>query len=122
MPSHWATSGGDTLGTSGTITLNNGTVFSIGDIPGNGFNANRLGKINQFAQTFIDERTDWSTMDVDDPDRIHAEVGDDAWFLATYGGQVFIDGTDIVTRLTTVEIYKDTENNDWLTIKFIRVR
>ena len=35
---------------------------------------------------------------VDDPDRIHAEAGDDAWFATTYGGRMFIDGDSIVSR------------------------
>ncbi len=90
---------GATLEADGQLVLSDGRTFSLSDVPGNGFNANRLRKISAAAQEFLfDNRRPISSLSTDDPDRIHAEAGDEAWFLATYGGRMFIVGLDIVDR------------------------
>ena len=102
----WAVNGA-TWTTDGTVTLNDGRSFSLSDIPGKGLNANRLAKITTFAQRLIDTRFPIADLPVEDPDRIHAEAGDDAWFTETYGGRMFIDGSDVVSRSTAITLFID---------------
>jgi hypothetical protein len=117
----WATSGAHTLSTDGVLTLSDGRTFTLDDIPGNGFNANRLRKINAAAQELIDHRVPISSLPPEDPDRIFGELGDDAWFEIEYEGRMFIsdDGLDIISRSTLVEII-NTDGE--LSIQFSNVR
>lgn len=98
---------GATINADGVLTLTDGRTFTLADVNGNGWGAGRLRKLNEMVQEIIDHRRAISSLAADDPDRIRAEAGDDAWFLATYGGRMFIDGSDIVSRSTLVEITFD---------------
>lgn len=106
MVAVWAENG-NTFGSDGILTLNDGRVFDLSAVPGNGFNANRLAKLTAAGQAFIDKRDAISSLPPEDPDRTHAEAGDAAWFLSTYGNRVFIDGSDIVTRTTKITLFLD---------------
>jgi len=119
MVAVWAVNGA-TWSTDGTVTLNDGRSFSLSDIPGNGLNDQRLAKITDFAQRFIDVRFPIADLPVEDLDRIHAEAGDDAWFTATYGGRMFIDGSDVVARPTIIKLFRGV--NGEISISFTDVR
>lgn len=106
MVAIWAENG-NTFSTDGVLTLSDGRVFDFSSVAGNGWNANRLEKLTAAGQALIDKRDPISSLPPEDPDRIHAEAGDTAWFLATYGNRVFIDGTDIVTRNTKITLFLD---------------
>lgn len=55
---------------TGEITIRGKGTFSLSDVPGNGFNANRLGKINEWLQAKIDHRQALTDLPLDDPDRL----------------------------------------------------
>ncbi len=103
----------------GAIVLSNGSSFNLSDIPGNGFNANRLAKMTAFAQNLIDKRVSIASMVPEDPDRINGEASDDAWFLETYGNRAFIDGGDIVFRSTKLDFFLGGQGE--LLLRFMEV-
>ncbi len=74
-----------------------GTVLLSG-ISGNTWTRQRLQRLANAAQTRMDHRRLFADLDPEDPDRVHAEAGDVAWFTATYGGRMFIDGDSVVSR------------------------
>ena len=119
MVAIWAENG-NTFSTDGVLTLSDGRVFDFSSVAGNGWNANRLAKLTAAGQEFIDKRDAISSLPVEDPDRIHAEAGDDAWFLSTYGNRVFIDGTDIVTRNTKITLFLEADGTP--NVRFEAVR
>lgn len=89
---------GATMNADGQVTLSDGRTFSLSDIPGNSWNANRLGKLAVAVQALFDHSRLIADLDPIDLDRVHAEVGDNVWFSDTYGGRMFIDGDSIVSR------------------------
>ena len=103
----------------GKLVLSDGREFALSDIPGNGFNQNRLNKIAAAVQRVMDRGPHGrgirpiSSLAIDDDDRIHADNDEDggvAWFLATYGGRMFRDGNEIVSRSTLFALTYDGEN------------
>jgi hypothetical protein len=119
MVAIWA-SGDTSLSSDGVLTLSDGRTFTLSDVPGNGFNANRLAKINAAAQEILDYRQAITDLPPEDPDRINAEAGDNSWFLSTYGNRVFIDGSDIVTRNTSITIALDDGGEPYATFQTVR--
>jgi hypothetical protein len=103
-----------TIDDEGIVRLSDGRTFDLSSVPGNGFNANRLGKINKAIQRAIDDIRPVSSIPVGDAD----EGATAADLLARYGGRVFFsdaDGTPNVIGdyITTrnVLIWLTWENN-----------
>lgn len=69
MPALWTLPPDISIIDDGTVKLSDGRVFSLSDVPGNGFNANRLARINAAIQARIDLRILRTDLPVDDPDR-----------------------------------------------------
>lgn len=74
----------------GLVRLSDGRVFDLSSVAGNGFNANRLDKINKAIQTEIDDIRLLSDLTADDPDK----TATPAELLATYGERVFLSDAD----------------------------
>jgi len=102
MVSVWVTNGA--IIADGQLVLSDGRTFTLSDIPGQGFNQNRLNKIIAAVQSIIDVRLLIADIPDGDLDQTPALAGDDAFFLATYGGRVFLDGNERVTRSTLIDI------------------
>ena len=85
---------------AGTLTLDDGRVFTLDDIPGNPANwpQQRLDRLAEAIQDLIDVRFVQADLPLDDPDR----TATPAELLAEYGNRVFLDGADIVHRSATV--------------------
>lgn len=88
----------------GKLVLSDGREFTLSDIPGNGFKASRLKKINKAIQDVLDTRLVIADMQADDPEKALALAGDDAYFLAKYGNRRTIDGSDLVDRSVTIRV------------------
>jgi len=74
----------------GVVRLSDGRTFDLSSVPGNGYNANRLGKINDRIQQAIDQTVLRTDLPVEDPDRTATA----AELLAVYGNRVFISDAD----------------------------
>jgi len=85
------------LAQGGTVT------FNLNDIPGNGWPPGRLEKLRQKVQDFFDHRVPQSDLPLDDPERTWTAQQ----FTDKYGGRVFLDGQDIVTRHTLFSVSHD---------------
>lgn len=86
---------GDIVADGGGIIL--GTVL-LADISGVTWTRARLDRLAAAVQAQMDDRRLITDLVSRDPDRQHAEAGDDQWFTDTYGGRMFIDGNSIVSR------------------------
>lgn len=73
---------------AGTLTLDDGRVFTVDDIPGNSWNANRLGKLTEAIQTLADLVIPLADLPSDDPDK----TATPAELFSEYGNRVFLDG------------------------------
>ncbi len=88
----------------GDIVLTNGRIALLADIPGGSWNRQKLDRLANAVQRQMDlgPRGAGIRLIADlrdgDPDKTHALAGDDAWFLITYGGRLFIDGDSLVSR------------------------
>jgi hypothetical protein len=91
----------------GVVRLSDGRTFNLSDVPGNGYNANRLAKINARIQQAIDDTYLRTSLPIDDPDR----TATNADFIAQgYGGRMFRsdangvldDAGDYITSRTTL--------------------
>jgi hypothetical protein len=69
MVNVWVVPGIGSIDDEGIVRLNDGRTFDLTNVPGNGYNANRLGKINAAIQTEIDNRILLTSLPIDDPDR-----------------------------------------------------
>lgn len=69
MVALWVIPGVGTIEDEGLVRLNDGRVFDLSSVPGNGYNAQRLGKINSAIQDEIDNRVLLTSLPIDDPDR-----------------------------------------------------
>ncbi len=74
-----------------------GTVL-LADISGRTWSRARLRRLTNAAQARMDHRRLIADLEDIDPDKVHALAGEDAWFTATYGGRMFIDGDSVVSR------------------------
>jgi len=99
---------GDIDEIAGTLTLDDGRVFTLDDIPGNGWNRNRLGKLGERIQALADIPYTQVQADLplDDPDR----TATSAELFAQYGNRVFLDGANIVSRSTEITFTHDGDN------------
>jgi hypothetical protein len=91
-----------TIDDEGIVRLNDGRTFDLSNVPGNGYNANRLAKINARIQQEVDDIRSLASLAADDPDKTITP----AELLAQYGGRMFLsdaDGTpnDLGAFLTT---------------------
>lgn len=66
------------------VVLSNGQTFDMTQITGNGFNENRLARINQRAQELLDTRTPLTDLSPDD----YRVVNGDPNFRHLYWGDV----------------------------------
>jgi hypothetical protein len=86
----------------GDIVLERGrrtfATVLFADISGNTWTRQRLRRLAAAAQARMDHRRLIADLEDGDPDKTHARAGDDAWFTATYGGRMFIDGDSVVSR------------------------
>ncbi len=82
----------------GDIVLTNGRTTLLADITGVTWTRQRLQRLTNAVQAQMDHRRLIVDLEDIDPDKIHALVGDDAWFLSTYGGRMFIVGDSVVSR------------------------
>lgn len=80
-----------------TITLEDGRVLSSADLRGN-INQQKLNRLTAFVQTFFDSRQVIADLLPEDPDKTATQSELDA----KYGGRVFVDGGDLVTRNTLI--------------------
>ncbi len=90
---------GDIVLVRGGVTI--GTV-RLADISGRNWTRQKLQRLTNAAQARMDHRRLIADLRDIDPDKVHALAGDDAWFLSTYGGRMFIDGNSIVSRSTLI--------------------
>ena len=58
-----------TIDDEGVVRLSDGRTFDLSNVPGNGYNANRLKKINERILAETDTRVLLASLPVDDPDR-----------------------------------------------------
>jgi len=58
-----------TIVDEGIIRLSDGRIFDLSNVAGNGFNKNRLAKINDAIQVEIDQLKLLTDLPIDDPDR-----------------------------------------------------
>jgi hypothetical protein len=79
-----------TITDEGIVRLSDGRTFDLSSVAGNGFNANRLGKINKAIQAEIDDIRLLSSLAADDPDK----TATPAELLAQYGGRMFLSDAD----------------------------
>ncbi len=89
---------GTTINADGVVELSDGRLKALADISGTKWNKSRIGKLTVALQAIIDDRRLIADLEDIDPDKTHALAGDDAWFLSTYGGRMFIDGDSVVSR------------------------
>jgi hypothetical protein len=54
---------------TGVVVLNNGVTYNTNDLPGNGWNANRLANLRERILEFVEDRISQADMPVDDPER-----------------------------------------------------
>ena len=94
MVSVWATDA-----TADSITLSDGRVLTSDDIPGNGWNANRLEKARVKLQQLLDSRI----LAADIPSDEETLGWSNAEMQAVYGGRMWYDGGDMVSRSTVVD-------------------
>ncbi len=86
----------------GDLVLTNGRTTLLADISGVKWTRQKLQRLANVVQGQMDDRRLIADFEDIDPDKIHALAGDDAWFAATYGGRMFIDGDSIVSRSDTI--------------------
>ena len=87
----------------GDITLTNGRTTLLSSIPGGiTWTRQKLQRLTNAVQAQMDHRRLIADLVDEDPDKIHALAGDDAWFFLIYGGRMFIDGDSIVSRSDTI--------------------
>ncbi len=83
----------------GDIVLTNGRTTLLDSIPGGiTWTRQKLRRLTSAVQAQMDHRRLIADLEDIDPDKVHALAGDDAWFLSTYGGRMFIDGNSVVSR------------------------
>ncbi len=82
----------------GDIVLTNGRTTLLSDISGVTWTRKRIQRLTNAVQGKMDHRRLIADLEDIDPDKVHALAGDDAWFTATYGGRMFIDGDSVVSR------------------------
>lgn len=90
--------------------------LDYGDIPGNGFNQNRLNKARDRLQAFLDQRVRQDSLPLDDPERNWSAAD----FTAAYGGRRFLDGSDIVDREILIEAVTMHANGLWPVARLTR--
>lgn len=93
MVAVWATDA-----TADSITLSDGRVITTDDIPGNGWNANRLNKARVKLQGLLDHRI----LAADIPPDEETLGWSDAEMQAVYGGRMWWDGDDLISRNVVV--------------------
>ena len=103
MPAQWATFDAETGIVTGVKGDGTPFTFNLSELPGQGFNANRLRKIEERVQQEFDVRQAIA----DPPDDEPTKTMSAAELLAAYGNRVFIDGTDIVSRSTLITLAWD---------------
>lgn len=69
MVAIWTVPGVGSIDQEGLVRLNDGRTFDLSAVPGNGYNVNRLAKINAAIQAEIDTRVLLTDLPADDPDR-----------------------------------------------------
>ena len=94
MVSVWATDA-----TANSITLSDGRILTSDDIPGNGWNANRLEKARVKLQQLLDYRILAADISPDE----ETLSWSDTEMQAVYGGRMWWDGGDLVSRSTVVD-------------------
>ncbi len=86
----------------GDIVLERGrrvlATILLSDISGGSWTRQKLQRLTNAVQAKMDHRRLIADLEDGDPDKTHALAGDDAWFTATYGGRMFIDGDSVVSR------------------------
>ena len=94
MVSVWATDA-----TADSITLSDGRVLTSDDISGNGWNANRLGKARDKLQQLLD----YHMLAADIPPDEETLGWSGAEMQAVYGGRMWYDNGDLVSRSVVVD-------------------
>lgn len=103
MPAQWATFDAETGIVTGVKGDGTPFTFNLSELPGQGFNAQRLARIEERVQAEFDTRQVQADLPADDSDRT-ASAAD---LLAKYGNRVFLDGADIVSRSTLISLSWD---------------
>ena len=85
--------------TADSITLNDGRVFTSDDIPGNGWNAQRLEK----ARVKLQQLLDYRILAADIPPDEETLGWSDAEMQAVYGGRMWYDSGDLISRSVVVD-------------------
>ena len=99
---------------AGTLTTVDGRVFTLDDIPGNGWNsATRRERLAEAIQALVDEENTFTltSLPSDDPDKTATA----AELFAEYGNRVFLDGNgNIVHRTSAISF--DWDGTDLIPI------
>ncbi len=89
----------------GDIVLTNGRTTLLSSIPGGiTWTRQKLQRLTNAVQRQMDLGPSGTgirliaDLEDGDLDKVHALAGDDAWFTATYGGRMFINGVELVSR------------------------
>ena len=106
MPAFWIKSYDDV---TGEVVLSDGRVFNVNDIPGNGWNQNRLDRLRDKLR----EQSDFRQLIADLPDEDPDKTATPAELFAEYGNRMFIDdppgqsGPFLVSRNTDYTVTWD---------------
>ncbi len=82
----------------GDVVLSNGRTTLLADVSGVTWTRARLRRLTAAVQAQMDHRRSIASLEDGDPDK----TATDSELLAKYGGRMFIDGSDIVSRSTLI--------------------